>query len=307
MARKAMATGPSAPGSKDIPEGKPNCLAGLKFVFTGELSSLSREEAVELAKRYGACVCPRLPGCRAGLRYRLLTWPPALPSLGLLCSRGLDRAVTGAPSGATSYVVVGANAGQSKLTKIATIGCPTLDEDGFLELIGSRGSGQLDEKQKKKQKEEEAKIKRVAREMEEAEREDDRKRVKLEKEAEKARQAELQAAMASSASAGPSASSSKKPAVRAAPLCVQFLPGRSEACERARTRTEASLLDTRPLRSKVPPPASSQLWTTKYAPTSISQVLGNKTTVEKLTDWLGNWCAPRPATPRALLSSAAVR
>ena len=48
--------GPSAPGSKEIPEGEPNCLAGLKLVFTGELSSLARDEAVELAKRYGACV-----------------------------------------------------------------------------------------------------------------------------------------------------------------------------------------------------------------------------------------------------------
>ena len=47
---------PSAPGSKEIPIPEdPNCLAGLSFVFTGELSSLSRDEAVELAKRYGGC------------------------------------------------------------------------------------------------------------------------------------------------------------------------------------------------------------------------------------------------------------
>ena len=33
-----------------------NFLQGLTFVFTGELESLSREEAQDLAKRYGALV-----------------------------------------------------------------------------------------------------------------------------------------------------------------------------------------------------------------------------------------------------------
>jgi replication factor C subunit 1 len=50
------AAGPAAPGSKEIPYGEPNCLAGLTFVFTGELESLSRGEAQDLAKRYGGCV-----------------------------------------------------------------------------------------------------------------------------------------------------------------------------------------------------------------------------------------------------------
>ena len=54
----AKAAGPLAPGSKIIPNGQPNCLAGLCFVFTGELTSFSREEAVDLAKRYGGFVFP---------------------------------------------------------------------------------------------------------------------------------------------------------------------------------------------------------------------------------------------------------
>jgi replication factor C subunit 1 len=46
--------GPSAPGSKEIPEpADPDCLAGLSFVFTGELSSLSRDDAIDIAKKYG--------------------------------------------------------------------------------------------------------------------------------------------------------------------------------------------------------------------------------------------------------------
>ena len=54
LARRAA--GPAAPGSKQIPAGEPNCLAGLAFVFTGELDSLSRDEATDLIKRYGGYV-----------------------------------------------------------------------------------------------------------------------------------------------------------------------------------------------------------------------------------------------------------
>ncbi|KAG0240891.1 hypothetical protein BGW41_006547 [Actinomortierella wolfii] len=91
-------SGPSALGSKEIPEGKPNCLAGLTFVFTGELSSITREDAQDLVKRY--------------------------------CGR-----VTGAPSSKTSYVVVGEDAGESKLQKVRKLNIKTLDEDGFFDLI----------------------------------------------------------------------------------------------------------------------------------------------------------------------------
>ena len=92
--------GPVAPGSKPIPVGAPNCLLGLAFVFTGELDSLSREEAQDLVKRYGG-------------------------------------RTTTAPSGKTSYVVLGREAGESKLKKIAELSLKTLDEDGLLELIRS--------------------------------------------------------------------------------------------------------------------------------------------------------------------------
>ncbi|GJJ70064.1 replication factor C subunit 1 [Entomortierella parvispora] len=92
--------GPSALGSKEIPIGKANCLAGLTFVFTGELSSITREDAADLVKRY--------------------------------CGR-----VTGSPSGKTSYVVVGDDAGESKLQKVKALQIKTLDEDQFLELIAT--------------------------------------------------------------------------------------------------------------------------------------------------------------------------
>ncbi|KAJ3084849.1 hypothetical protein HDU99_001925 [Rhizoclosmatium hyalinum] len=91
-------SGPAAPGTKEIPVGEENCLANLTFVFTGELSSISRDDAQDLVKRYGG-------------------------------------RVTGSVSGKTSYVVVGEEAGASKLTKAASLKVKQLDEDGLFDLI----------------------------------------------------------------------------------------------------------------------------------------------------------------------------
>ncbi|KAK7696550.1 hypothetical protein QCA50_001208 [Cerrena zonata] len=124
-----IAGGPSAPGSKQVPPPKdPNCLAGLTFVFTGELTAFSREEAIELAKRYGG-------------------------------------RVTGQPSSRTSYVVVGQDAGPSKLALIKKNKLNTLDEDGFLNLIATREPDQNDEKLQKKIAKEQDAIKQAAKEL----------------------------------------------------------------------------------------------------------------------------------------------
>ena len=101
MARKQSA--PVAVGSKEIPTGAPNCLEGLAFVFTGDLSAISRDEATDLVKRYGG-------------------------------------RVTTSPSGKTDYVVVGANPGESKMSKIQQLNLKTLDEDSFLQLIRDRSA-----------------------------------------------------------------------------------------------------------------------------------------------------------------------
>lgn len=65
------------------------------------MSSISRDDATDLVKRYGA-------------------------------------RVTTAPSGKTDYVVVGEAAGASKLEKIEKLNLKTLDEDGLFDLIRSK-------------------------------------------------------------------------------------------------------------------------------------------------------------------------
>lgn len=42
--------GPANPGSKEIPKGKPDCLAGLQFVVTGVLESMERDECAQVCR-----------------------------------------------------------------------------------------------------------------------------------------------------------------------------------------------------------------------------------------------------------------
>ncbi|KAJ4468171.1 replication factor RFC1 C terminal domain-containing protein [Lentinula aciculospora] len=132
--KAAKARGPIAAGSKAVPDGEDNCLLGLSFVFTGELSSFSREEAIDIAKRFGG-------------------------------------RVVGQPSSKTNYVVLGEDAGPSKLKAIEKHGLRTLNEDQFLALIATRkGSGkEIDEKTRKKMEKEHEAIKATAKEMEKKE------------------------------------------------------------------------------------------------------------------------------------------
>lgn len=150
MAAK-KAAGTAAPGSKTVPEhADPNCLAGLSFVFTGELSAFSREEATEIAKRFGGCVESRNTGIQASQ---------------LVC----NRRVVGQPSSRTSYVILGADAGPRKLEAIKKNNLKTLDEDGFLNLISTRVPDDGDEKTQKKLAKEREAIEQAAKEMEKRE------------------------------------------------------------------------------------------------------------------------------------------
>lgn len=76
------------------------------------MSSISRDDASDLVKRYGA-------------------------------------RVTTAPSGKTDYVVMGEGAGASKLEKIEKLNLKTLDEDGLFDLIRSKSEGKMSNSESK--------------------------------------------------------------------------------------------------------------------------------------------------------------
>lgn len=83
--------------------------------------------------------------------------------------------VVGQPSSKTDYIVLGDNAGPSKLAAIKKHGLKCLSEDEFLDLIATRkgpGNGKgYDEKTKKKMEKEQADIKKAAKEIEAREKE----------------------------------------------------------------------------------------------------------------------------------------
>jgi len=90
--------GAKNPGSKEIPKGSPDCLAGSVFVLSGVFESLEREEAGELIKKLGG-------------------------------------KVTSSVSKNTTYLVAGEEAGASKLEKAAKFGTRVMSEDELLDLI----------------------------------------------------------------------------------------------------------------------------------------------------------------------------
>ncbi|KAL5433878.1 hypothetical protein PMIN06_011557 [Paraphaeosphaeria minitans] len=188
---------------ESMPSGSETCLAGLTFVFTGVLQRWGRTEAQELVKRHGG-------------------------------------KVTGQPSKNTTYIVLGQDAGPSKLRKIKELNIKTIDEDGLTVLIekltaaGNQGHSKAQAAYKEKQRKEEEKIKAQAAEMEKEE----QCRLEALKTAETAKNGKV-----SSASGSASADSSE-------------------------------------------PAVDSRLWTTKYAPSSLNQICGNKATVERLQRWL---------------------
>ncbi len=94
LCRKLMEAGLSTE-AKAAPRG--DSLAGLTFVLTGTLPTMSRDEAAALLKAAGA-------------------------------------KVSGSVSSKTSYVVAGEAAG-SKLTKAQSLGIPVIDEEGMLEML----------------------------------------------------------------------------------------------------------------------------------------------------------------------------
>ncbi|PZD37640.1 BRCT domain type II [Pyrenophora tritici-repentis] len=191
--------------SSDMPQGSDTCLAGLNFVFTGVLQKWGRTESQELVKRHGG-------------------------------------KVTTAPSKKTSYVVLGSDAGPSKLAKIRDMNIKTIDEDGLTQLIekltaaGNKGDSKAQADYREKQRKEQEKIELLAAEMEKEEQKRQKEATAVAKAAAKATGNKTAAATATAQNAGPA--------------------------------------------------VDSRLWTTKYAPTSLSQICGNKTTVEKIQRWL---------------------
>lgn len=158
--------------------------------------------------------------------------------------------VTTAPSKKTSYVVLGDDAGPKKLQTIRDHGLKTINEEGLFKLIQTLPPNGGDGKAAVEFAKKKAKEEEKIREAaEEIE--------KVEQEKLKADRARLEKEKATRASVGVASSA----------------PGYGRP---ASSSVSANGPDNR-------------LWTVKYAPTSMSQICGNKAAVEKLQNWLKNF------------------
>jgi len=99
-------------GKRELPYGKPNCLAGFRFVLTGLLFSLTREEATDLIQQYGG-------------------------------------RVTTSVSGMTAFLVAGAEPGESKMDKAKAKNIKIINEEGLFDLIETRPAGKSLKKSRK--------------------------------------------------------------------------------------------------------------------------------------------------------------
>ncbi|XP_065847370.1 replication factor C subunit 1 [Euphorbia lathyris] len=103
---------PPHKGEKEVPEGSPDCLAGLTFVISGTLDSLEREEAEDLIKRHGG-------------------------------------RVTGSISKKTNYLLCDEDIGGRKSSKAKELGTKFLTEDGLFDMIqSSNGKAQVQKEEK---------------------------------------------------------------------------------------------------------------------------------------------------------------
>ncbi|XP_050223029.1 replication factor C subunit 1 isoform X2 [Mercurialis annua] len=99
-------------GEKEVPEGAPDCLAGLTFVISGTLDSLEREEAEDLIKRHGG-------------------------------------RITGSVSKKTNYLLCDEDIEGRKSSKAKELGTPFMTEDKLFDMIRSSNAKALVRKEVK--------------------------------------------------------------------------------------------------------------------------------------------------------------
>ena len=239
--------GAKNPGSKEVPEGSPNCFEGLVFVLTGVYDSLEREEMADIVKKLGGKVTTSL-------------------------------------SKNTKYLVVGSEAGESKLNKANNLGTPKLTEDEFLDLIRQKSSKEKENKTPKTspEKSEEKKKKKVSATPPKQSKGD--KDPKIE----------------------------KKTAIKEEPSTSSVKQKESPSIERTLPKIpkiEPEAPKTLPSARADSGPAETELFVDKYKPSNCKGIIGQqgeKSNMNKLKAWLRDWnknhlntggkkAAPKPA------------
>lgn len=230
--------GPANPGSKEIPKGKPDCLAGLQFLVTGVLESMERDECAQVIKDFGGKVVS-----------------------------GVSKKLT--------HMVVGEDAGPSKLAKADELGIPQISEDQLFDLIRERSGLQVKAKVQVKEEKSPSKEKKRKKSDEPTSEQ------KIKKTPEK-----KHSEQSSSHSKLPKIpkiekSSPEKPKI---PKMEKKSPKKEPTVEPIKREETAYQKDIKS--------TDNMAWVDKYKPTSIKQIIGQSgaaSNVQKLLNWLSKW------------------
>ncbi|XP_041763616.1 replication factor C subunit 1 [Anopheles merus] len=252
--------GPANPGSKEIPEGKPNCLQGLQFVITGVLESMERDECAQVIKDLGG-------------------------------------KVVGAVSKKCTHMVVGDDAGPKKIAQAEELGIVTLSEDELLDLIRVK-SGQKPLKKSSSTKEAESAggSSSSSKRKESPKEEKEVKKIKTEPSPRKSPK-ELKTESSKGRSPGKATverkSEHSKEAVK---VKVEKSPSKqpSDGAKTSPRKLEPSTTVKRELSDyqKDIKSVDNMAWVEKYKPSSTKQIIGQmgaNSNVQRLTVWLSSW------------------
>uniref|UniRef100_A0A182K0H6 Replication factor C subunit 1 n=1 Tax=Anopheles christyi TaxID=43041 RepID=A0A182K0H6_9DIPT len=250
--------GPANPGSKEIPEGKPNCLQGMQFVITGVLDSMERDECAQVIKDLGG-------------------------------------KVVGAVSKKVTHMVVGDDAGPKKIAQAEDLGIVTLNEDELLDLIRVK-SGEKPLKKSSSTKEPENSGSSSLKRKESPTQEKEKKKIKTEpspRKSPKEHKAEPSKGRSPGKASMEHNSEHSKEAVK---IKVERSPAKqsSDVTKTSPRKVDPASGIKRELSDyqKDIKSLDNMAWVEKYKPASTKQIIGQmgaNSNVQRLTVWLSSW------------------
>lgn len=255
--------GPKNPGSKELPVGKANCLEGKKFLITGVLDSLERDECKDLVVKYGGSVVTTV-------------------------TKKLD------------YLIVGNDAGTSKIDKAKEMNVKQINEDELFEII-SRTLPKSDKVKKEKSFEEneamDVEMTSYSAEKKKRKSKDDSfEKKELTNSAEKKKKEA--ATKLDFESMDTDEKKDVKPKIKTSPAKPHTDKPKASPIKSSNDKLKAS--PAKPSTVKSSPIKKEQsnesketlLWVDKYKPTTTSKIIGqqgDKSNAKKLKHWLENW------------------
>ncbi|KAI5635826.1 ATPase family associated with various cellular activities (AAA) domain-containing protein [Phthorimaea operculella] len=266
-------SGPKHLGSKEMPEGAPNCLANCAFLLTGVLDSFEREDITDAITKYGGCV-----------------------------KSGISKKVT--------HVLAGDDAGPAKMAKAQELGIKIISEDDFLQMIrDSTKKSSSNKLEIKKETKKEKSPSRKTPKKSSQEKLDTKDKDKSDKDkADKKDKEKVPKEKSEHKNESKNHDKEKSQELK----IKDEKPRRTESAKSIEIKSDTESKSSSSIKSeingmtsqqskssgKLPLAANSIMWVEKYKPQNIKQIIGqhgDASNVKKLMNWLTKWYVNRKA------------